>query len=546
MSTPREDIIYVGSNHEIQENHDDDPLLLLDKAKGNELDQDGYQQVYRQNRKRRKETTDKEDTTNSVFTPKRRTTEQANNGTEEKIKDQRTTTMLYFNNENTFNKQNQVNSTRKQIYESSNRKQLVKENFPPFRIMFQDDRYPSQDVAIIKDMNRKCKLNLTYGRMSSSKANKYYLLYCNTSTQFEYLLDKSNWPDKICNQDYTCEPPKRIPSSYSIVMLNVPTQWDVSAFCEELKLQYKTIINGERLYVRGARPIPKIRIDFSSNKELAEILQKKRILLDDGNTSYPIEPYVAPPRVLRCYICQAYDDHIAAHCPNKDKPICFRCGQQHHYDPKCQNKICCAHCKGDHLTGNPCCPKKIETRELKKLQMQSSIVTTAHTTNANFNRWKGTSAQYLFGNLSQRPNSTNTDVNDANASIQLLTTMNSNIGNILTQQNDLNKYLKEHTEQLKCQAKEIIQMNQALYDVVCPLLKEVTHILYTQISSQQKRQLDPSYNRLIDYMNQKELHQSLLNLTQLSTTLQQQQQHINTETSLAKDTNTHTHNESEF
>ena len=176
-------------------------------------------------------------------------------------------------------------------------------------------------------MNIKCNLNLTYGRLSTSKFKKCYLLHCNTSAQFELVLDRTKWPDKLCDCEYTYDPPGKIPSCYSIVMSNVPIQWDLQGFCEELQVQYKTIIRSERLYVRGGRPIPKIRIDFSSNKELTEITKSKRMLLDDGHTCYSTEPYVPPLKVLRCYNCQQYDDHVAAHCPNKDEPICFKCGQ---------------------------------------------------------------------------------------------------------------------------------------------------------------------------------------------------------------------------
>ncbi|CAM4989538.1 unnamed protein product, partial [Rotaria socialis] len=84
-----------------------------------------------------------------------------------------------------------------------------------------------------------------------------------------------------------------------------------------------------------------------------------------------IEPYVPPTRILRCYNCQQYDDHIAVRCPNKDKPICFKCGQQHSFNPECQNAVCCAHCKGNHMAGNPNCPQKIATRENKKIQMKA-------------------------------------------------------------------------------------------------------------------------------------------------------------------------------
>ncbi|CAF4688563.1 unnamed protein product [Rotaria sp. Silwood2] len=302
--------------------------------------------------------------------------------------------------------------------------------------------------------------------MSTSKVNRCYLLYCNTSVQFEYLLDKNKWPDKLCDCDYTFDLPRKIPSSYSVVMSNVPTQWDVQSFCDELKLQYKTIIKSERLYVRGGRPIPKIRIDFSSNKELSEILKNKHMLLDDCPTCYPIESYVPPPKVLRCYICQQYDDHVAAYCPNKDKPICFKCGQQHQYNPECQNEICCVHYKGDHMTGNPNCPKKIEIRDLKKLQTNPSSSKISYLSNRNI--WTGNSVLHLFGDSATKPTLTKNNPNENVHSLKLLDTIHLNIQSILEQQAELNKHLSDLTLQQNDQAKEIINVNQILNDIVCP------------------------------------------------------------------------------
>ncbi|CAF1652858.1 unnamed protein product [Rotaria magnacalcarata] len=544
MGTQGEDEMNIDYNYGNQKDPDGNFQIEHGNAENKEQDFNDYQYVSRKNRKRRNDLNDQEHTTNSIYSPKRRLTDQSKGSTREKQTTQGTeTTLSYFNSNHTLNKQSGESSIRKQIYESTSRKHHTREFFPPFRIIIKDDQYPPQDVVIIKELNKKCKLNLTYGRMSSSKTNKCYLLYCNTSAQFEYFLDKSNWPDKICDCDYTFDSPTRIPSSYSIVMLNVPTQWDVSNFCDELKLQYKTIIKGERLYVRGARPIPKIRIDFSSNKELLKILQSKRMLLDDENTSYPIEPYVAPPRILRCYICQQYDDHIAAHCPNKDKPICFKCGEQHQYNPECQNKICCVHCKGDHLAGNPNCPKKIETRELKKYQAKPLTLPSSYLVNSN--KWTGNSAQHLFGNASATSKQVNNNINKNDFPLQLLDTMHSNIQSVLQQQVELNRHIKEQTTQLNCQANEIIKINRTLHEVICPLLKEVTQIIYAQSNSHQKRQIDSPYNKLVDYLNQKDLNQSLVNLAQINTVLQQQQNTTNT-TAPSNDITTHTNNESEF
>ena len=153
-------------------------------------------------------------------------------------------------------------------------------------------------------------------------------------------------------------------------MLNVPVQWNIEEIGNETKKQYATIVKVERLFVKGGKPISKVRIDFSSSEELKSILKNKSILLDDANTSFKIQPYIPPTKILRCYNCQQYNDHTAMNCPNKGKPICFRCGLNHPYNPNCQNKICCAHCRQEHMAGNPSCPNKIEERNKRKVEIK--------------------------------------------------------------------------------------------------------------------------------------------------------------------------------
>jgi len=68
---------------------------------------------------------------------------------------------------------------------------------------------------------------------------------------------------------------------------------------------------------------------------------------------------------------------------NKDRSICFKCGQQHIYNLEHQNKVCCVHCKGDCIAGNPNCPKKIETRELKIFQAKPSSSPSIYLLNTN-------------------------------------------------------------------------------------------------------------------------------------------------------------------
>ncbi|CAF1389762.1 unnamed protein product [Rotaria sordida] len=314
----------------------------------------------------------------------------------------------YFNMNHQFKKSPNDSSFRL-------RRESSRQTFPPFRITLQDvNRYPSTELSIIKEINKHCKLNLTYGRYTKTSDNQTcFLLYTSTTTQFEYLMCETNWPSMINNTKYKLDLPNKIPSSYSIVVQNVPSQWSAQAFGNELKQHYSSVVRAVRLFVNGGRPLSKVRVDFSSYKELSTILKSKRILLDDENTAFAVEPYVPPTRILRCYNCQVYDDHIAAHCPNKNNPVCFRCSQNHPYNPNCDNIIKCAHCQGDHMAGNPSCPVKLGKRQEKHQQLKISHVTSTSTAQQQHKQiWSDNTKECLFGVETAALNATSTTVNN--------------------------------------------------------------------------------------------------------------------------------------
>ncbi|CAF1473656.1 unnamed protein product [Rotaria sordida] len=111
------------------------------------------------------------------------------------------------------------------------------------------------------------------------------------SPQQAFLLFRITLQD--VNQYPTTELDK-IPSSYSIVVQNVPSQWSAQAFDNELKQHYPSIVRVVRIFISGGRPFSKVRVDFSSYKELSMILKSKLILLDDDNTAFDVEPYLLP------------------------------------------------------------------------------------------------------------------------------------------------------------------------------------------------------------------------------------------------------------
>ncbi|CAF1172130.1 unnamed protein product [Didymodactylos carnosus] len=286
-------------------------------------------------------------------------------------------TSLYFNSNRQFRPS--ANSFKQPASDQK------RQSFPAFRIIFKDQQHRPEELSIIKDLNKQLKMTLSCGRYSTFGKSISFLLFANTATQFDLLLDQDKWPKKISDQEFQLDIPKKTPIAYSIVVLDVPPQWNAQGFGEELKRHYSTIVKAERLFVRGGKPISKVRIDFSSNEHLSKILKDKTILLDDENTAYHIEPYIPPMRVLRCYVCQQYGDHTASNCPNKDHPICFKCGQNHDYDRECQNPVCCPHCKGPHMAGNPQCGENIEQRQRKNTEAKARNLVSTPAQNAWIN-----------------------------------------------------------------------------------------------------------------------------------------------------------------
>lgn len=351
--------------------------------------------------------------------------------------------------------------------------------FPPFKINFDSDEVPSE-LAIIKDINKQCKISLSFGRYSRFGNKKSFLLYANSNDQFERLLDKKFWPKTICSTKYSLDAPSKVPASYSLIATGIPAQWDLSDFASDVKRQYPSIIKVERMLVRGGIPIAKVRIDFSSKVDMQSILKNNRILLDDENTSFPVQQYFPPFKILRCYNCQRYNDHVAANCPHKDNPVCFRCGQNHPYNPNCTNRICCANCKEEHLAGNPNRRVKIEERSKCKAKLIKPNDHQPHLTNASPAPWSTTANQILT--MERQPptiaTTTTTSGDNSNFSPQLeiskkLDLILSKIDNLAVEHNILKTNLNNVNHQLLSCQETISSLKIFISEQICPLLLEV-------------------------------------------------------------------------
>ncbi|CAF3948669.1 unnamed protein product [Rotaria sp. Silwood1] len=366
-------------------------------------------------------------------------------------------------------------------------------SFPPFRITFVADDTPSE-LSIIKDINKKCRISISYGRYSKMGHNKSFLLYANSSEQFDRLMDKNIWPKQICSLDFSLDLPSKVFSSYSIVALGVPAQWNLTKFELDIRKQYPTIIKVERLYIKGGIPISKVRIDFSSNQDVNKIIKNKKLLLDDDNMSFMIQPYSSPLRILRCFNCQQYNDHIAANCPHKDNPICFRCGQNHPYNPKCINKICCANCRQDHRAGNPNCPIKIE--EGRRYQNSISSTTNNKSNEENLPSFVWTTNQPKR-NTPIHPSSASENIQEntnANAILDIskkLDLLMIKIEHLSTEQAKINSSTHNSIQLLTSCHKEINLLKEFILNKFCPFVCEMSDAFLGKSKQVEKDRLRP-------------------------------------------------------
>ena len=264
----------------------------------------------------------------------------------------------------------------------------------------------------------------------------------------------------------------------------------------------------DRLYVRGGVPISKVRIDFSSNEEITQILRNKRMILDDENTSFMVQPYSPPIKIPRCFNCQMYSDHIASNCPQKDNPTCFRCAKNHPFDPKCSNKICCANCQQDHLAGNPNCPIKIEARK-KQLASTSSQTTTKPKPNQipklvnnlipptsawlNNNRNTIDSPDFLYSQSNVM--SCNIGPPDLLAIDKKLDLLMNKIDVLVTEQTTTNSNINILNQQINRCHSNVDSIKQFILNSLCPYVAQLSESFLGKTNQQRKEKLHVSYTQ---------------------------------------------------
>lgn len=94
----------------------------------------------------------------------------------------------------------------------------------------------------------------------------------------------------------------------SLIVSNVLLDADLHGIHEDLDQNYADVENITRMYANDGQALAAIRVDFSSEEAVAEILEENAIYI--RNRSHRVRPYW--PRV--CRRCQN-EGHFAAECP---------------------------------------------------------------------------------------------------------------------------------------------------------------------------------------------------------------------------------------
>ena len=239
---------------------------------------------------------------------------------------------------------------------------------PPFKLEFENHQKPTEILVLNELVKHNNHLNVNTARYLSHQQSRHLLaVFANDSATYELLLQPTSWPSRFCGLSFEVIPPRRIPTSYSVLVHRVPREWTIDAIQPLIAQRYPSVLHVARIF-HDRQPINRIRVDFQSNDDVQIILQCQHILID--SIRYPAFPYKPLTRIDRCFRCQQFG-HKAANCTHASK--CFKCGEAHEYDRNCMNPIKCANCSDAHMAGSPECPVKISFRREHRQQIASVV-----------------------------------------------------------------------------------------------------------------------------------------------------------------------------
>lgn len=228
--------------------------------------------------------------------------------------------------------------------------------FPPFILKF------NQAVT------EKIIIDLIFGHFKSNynldlnfaghklKNNGTLVLFVKDRESFSVLFKESNWPTLIDSMNYERILPKFLPPQFSILIKNVPIDWDINTLLLDLKTDYPDITSAHRLIDKKEKPTTFVRLDINNVLSIDELISKKFIYVN--NLRFSTTEYIAPAKVLICTRCFKIG-HFKSSCRSKFD-YCRNCGEvcydSNTHKLKCDKITCCIRCKGPHDAMDTKCP----------------------------------------------------------------------------------------------------------------------------------------------------------------------------------------------
>ncbi len=271
------------------------------------------------------------------------------------------------------------------ITQQARRYAVTRFPFPPFIINFEQNVMENLIIEDLMDHFVKkynFKLYLVGHRL---KGKKEVLLFVGNRESFLMLYDNEKWPLDLNSYSYNKTHPNHLPPQFSIIMRNVPTDYNMSALLAEINEEYPDVCNANRLSNKAQQQTSFVRLDINNIETIDNLLRKKYIYLN--NMRFSISEYIAPAKVLVCTKCFQIG-HFRSTCKSlKDR--CRTCGEEvedtKSHKEVCDKQVCCIRCKGSHNANDIKCPEIMSYRAMLTKSLLSTTGGVNHQRDNQYN-----------------------------------------------------------------------------------------------------------------------------------------------------------------
>ena len=232
-------------------------------------------------------------------------------------------------------------------------------DYPPIVIEFKN-KHDKPDRKLIEELIKewKSKNNKNINVIGRFGFKNSLLIFARDSPSLDDLLQKTQWPTRIDEMEFTIKFPSRLPDSYSLVIKDFQYTWKESEIMEDLQGKHSSLLKLTRPIARNGKPLQAVRADFSSSNYVKHLISLREIELN--YMKLQVRPYYSPIKINKCRKCFRHD-HFTKQCTSRQ--LCIRCGEHHSLENGCQNEIKCVNCQQHHYSGHSSCPVVQEKRK---------------------------------------------------------------------------------------------------------------------------------------------------------------------------------------